>query len=71
MIENKDYFILTAEELLDTKYCSSDQTILGMLKEKGAPIEGTFFLQVKPGYTVIKNKDHKKGSYCYEFRKTK
>lgn len=30
--------LLTAEELLDTKYCSSDQTILGMLKEKGAPV---------------------------------
>jgi hypothetical protein len=68
--ENKNYFIITQKEFFAaSNEVFADQIILRILQKKGAPIGGTFYLEVKPGYKVIRNKDHKKNSLCYQFIK--
>lgn len=58
---------ITKLEMVKTHYFF--QPILNLLKEKGAPILGFFFLKIDPTYKVIHSEDPMTGDRTYEFQK--
>lgn len=61
----KDYFEVSDQELVHTDFIF--QPVLSILKEKGAPISGWFFLKIEPGYKVKIWHDDVDQMYCYVF----
>lgn len=63
---------LTSLELLGTEhYDNASQPILHLLKEKGAPIEGSFYLSVKDGFVVRRQEDPATGLLTFHFLEKK
>jgi hypothetical protein len=46
-----------------------EQSVLVILKEKGAPIEGIFWLKVKKDYIVAQTRDNLRGITFFTFEK--
>lgn len=65
-------FTLSSQELQSAEFYSNDrQTILKILKDKGAPVDGVMFFTLKSGYTVLKESNPFDGSMTFEFIKQK
>jgi hypothetical protein len=45
--------------------------MLSLLQDKGAPISGTIYFTLKPGWYIKKEKDHMTGDYIYTFTERK
>lgn len=62
--------VITDAELITAVWgINSRQTILGLLKEKGAPIQGNFWLDIKPGFIWTSWRDVVHNSYIFKWSK--
>lgn len=60
-------FVVTTRELITA--WGVNNTVLAILKAKGAPIRGTLFLSIEPGYTVTEYPQDLFQTTIYEFVK--
>ncbi len=65
-----DVYEVYEYDIIGQKYViNAEQTVLGILKEKGAPIDGTFHMKFKPGYEVIRTFDPIHRIYTFQVKK--
>jgi hypothetical protein len=66
-VRTKKYgFIITEEEIINEPYLGN---LLEILKEKGAPILGTFWLEIDPRYKFRMSHDRLKNELYFEFER--
>lgn len=60
-------FLVTKQELVSEVYYPSP--VLSILKRKGAPINGTFWLELEPGWEVLFEEDVETQTALFTFVK--
>lgn len=61
--------LVTEQELLAHKVQLQGQTILSILKERGAPVNGTFYLEIDPSYITVQHYNFEMRARVFEFYK--
>lgn len=69
MINTHEYHLTQAEIIRAEWRTNSYQTLLGLLQEKGAPIEGKLYLKVEEGYSMSYDSDNLHGDMTILFFK--
>ena len=67
----QSFFVITESDLQAAKeiYSNSEFIVLNLLKDRGAPVEGTLSPRIKDGYWVSHHREAFTGNYIYIFKK--